>query len=147
MTSSEVLDRLIAVCVDSEKRYQHAAGDVGKQEFEQLLNRQAQARHRDADELQAYRARTNGMASQSGTFGGMVDRLAMDFNVAMSMGDTGVVNWCKQDLKAVIREYEKALSENLPANARAAVAKQLAGNRAALDQLDDVLQAYGGPRS
>lgn len=147
MTSSEVLDRLIAVCVDSEKRYLHAADDVGKQEFEQLLNRQAQARHRDAAELERYRTGTNGASRESGTFAGMVDRIAMDFNVAMSMGDTGVVDWCKQDLKAVIGEYEKALSENLPAEALAAVTRQLAGNRAALVELDDVLRAYGGPRS
>lgn len=147
MSSSEVLERLIAVCIDSEKRYQHAANDVGKQELEQLFNRQAAARKRDADELQLYRERIYGESKESGTFSGMIDRMAMDFNVAMSMGDTGVVDWCKQNGQAVISEYEKALSENLPSDARAIVGKQLKENRAAVDQLEHVLQTYGGPRS
>jgi hypothetical protein len=83
---------------------------------------------------------------ESGSVGGFIDRTAMDLSVVMSKGDTGVVDWCRQDVKDVIAEYEKALSD-FDGTARATLERQLAENRATLVALEKVLLPYGGPRS
>src|SRR6266851_521017 len=147
MTTREILDHLIQVCVDSEKRYRSAANDVGKAKLEQFFNQQADARKRSADALNSERQRLGGNGEESGTLGGLVDRAAMDFSVVMSMGDTGVVDWCREDEEKVIAEYEKALTHNLLPATRMKIENQLAQSRATLASLEKVLNAYGGPRS
>ena len=143
----EILDHLIEVCVDSEKRYRSAANDVGKAKLEQFFNQQADARKRSADALNGERQRLGGNGEESGTLGGLVDRAAMDFSVVMSMGDTGVVDWCREDEEKVIAEYEKALAHDFLPATRKEIEDQLAQSRATLASLEKVLKAYGGPRS
>jgi uncharacterized protein (TIGR02284 family) len=147
MEPIQILDHLIEICVDSESRYRSAAGDVGKADLEQFFNQQAASRKRNADELDLERKRIGGEGDESGTFAGLLDRAAMDFNVIMSMGDTGVVEWCRKDAQSAIDEYEKALAQELPLSARAAVTFQLTQNRSTLASLEKVLRSYGGPRS
>jgi len=146
-STQEILDHLIEVCVDSEKRYRSAANDVGKAKLEQFFDQQANARKRSADELAVERQRLGGNGDESGTLGGLVDRAAMDFSVVMSMGDTGVVDWCREDEEKVIAEYEKALAHNFLPATRKKIEDQLAQSRATLASLEKVLKAYGGPRS
>jgi uncharacterized protein (TIGR02284 family) len=147
VSTDDILDNLIEVCVDSEKRYRSAANDVGKAKLEQFFNQQADARKRSADELAVERKRLGGNGDESGTLGGLVDRAAMDFSVVMSMGDTGVVDWCREDEEKVIAEYEKALEHDLLPATRKKIEDQLAQSRATLASLEKVLKAYGGPRS
>jgi hypothetical protein len=70
----------------------------------------------------------------------------MDLSVVMSKGDTGVVEWCRQDAEEVIAEYEKALRD-VDGTTRATLERQIAENRATLASLEKVLKAYGHPRS
>jgi len=147
VSTQEILDRLIEVCIDSEKRYRSAANDVGKAKLEQFFNQQANARKRSADELAVERQRLGGNGDESGTLGGLVDRAAMDFSVVMSMGDTGVVDWCREDEEKVIAEYEKVLAHDFLPATRKKIEDQLAQSRATLASLEKVLKAYGGPRS
>src|ERR1022692_2951177 len=112
MKPLEILDHLIEICIDSENRYRSAASDVGKANLEQFFNQQAGARKRNADELDVERKRLGGSGDESGTLFGFFDRAAMDFNVVMSMGDTGVVEWCRKDAEAAAKEYRTALAEN-----------------------------------
>ena len=147
MDLAQLLDHLIDVCTDSEKRYHHASLDVGKSNLERFFNGQSAARRRAADQLRIERARLGPDGSQSGTLSGFVDRAAMDFNVAMSMGDTGVVDWCRKDAQTVIDEYRAALAQDLPPNLRKMLERQLGEVRDALASLDHVLEVYGGPRS
>ena len=83
---------------------------------------------------------------ESGSVGGFIDRTAMDLSVVMSKGDTGVVEWCREDAEKVIAEYEKALRD-VDGTTRALLERQLAENRATLASLDKVLKPYGHPRS
>ena len=53
MNPEPILDWLISICVDSQKRYHHAALDVGKEYLARFFNQQAEARKRAADDLQA----------------------------------------------------------------------------------------------
>jgi uncharacterized protein (TIGR02284 family) len=147
MTTAETLDHLVEVCVDSEKRYRSAGNDVGKAKLEQFFNQQADARKRSADELNFERQRLDGNGDESGTWSGLADRAAMDFSVVMSMGDTGVVDWCREDEQKVIEEYEKALTRDFPPATRKTIERQLAQSRTTLANLEKVLEAYGGPRS
>ena len=147
MEPIQILDHLIEICVDSESRYRSAAGDVGKADLEQFFNQQAASRKRNADELDVERKRLGGDGDELGTFAGLFDRTAMDFNVIMSMGDTGVVEWCREDAQSAIDEYVKALAQELPLSARAAVILQLIQHRSMLASLEKVLRSYGGPRS
>ena len=150
MNKLDTLNNLVKICVDSAERYRRAAADVGKEELLQFFKRQEAVRRRHADELNAERQQVGGEAEkpgkESGSVGGLVDRAAMDLNVAMSMGDTGVVDWCRQDAIDVIAEYEKALPD-FTGSTRNLLERQLAENRATLEALEKVLQSYGGPRS
>lgn len=147
MNTAETLHRLISTCVDSEKRYRHAAQDVERASLEQFFNRQADSRRRAADELQAECRRLGIDSDKAGTVGGFLDREALDFSVVMSKGDTGVVEWCREDDEAVIDQYEKALAENPSSELRAAIERQLEQIRAAVVKEEDVLRLFGGPRS
>ena len=150
MTDIETLDNLVKICIDSAERYRRAAADVSKEKLVQFFDRQQAARRRDADELNILRARLGGKGEksgqESGSVGGFIDRTAMDLSVVMSKGDTGVVDWCRQDAEEVITEYEKALPEFIGMT-RSTIERQLAENRASLAALEDVLKPYGHPRS
>ncbi len=151
MAKLETLDNLVKICVDSAERYRRSAADVGKENLVQFFKRQETARRRHADELNLERKRLGGEGEEpgkeSGSVGGFIDRTAMDLSVVMSKGDTGVVDWCRQDIKDVIAEYQKALQEDFPAATHTTLERQLEENRATLAALEKVLQPYGGPRS
>jgi uncharacterized protein (TIGR02284 family) len=148
MSTVETLDHLIEICIDSEKRYQHAANDVGRDDLEGFFNQQAANRKAAADELQAERSRIGGVKEESATFGGLMDRVEMDLSVIMSKGDSGVVEWCREDSEKAAAEYETALSgADLPAALRPILQRQLAAIRATTTELERVLRTYGGPRS
>jgi uncharacterized protein (TIGR02284 family) len=148
MSQVETLNHLIEVCVDSERRYQHAANDVGRDDLESFFKRQSQIRKAAADELQAERSRLGVVKEESGTFGGLLDRAAMDLSVIHSMGDSGVVEWCREDAEKVEAEYLKALGYgDLAAQSRLVIERQLADVRGTIAELERVLRAYGGPRS
>jgi len=97
MNNIETLDSLVKICIDSAERYRRAAADVGKEKLVEFFDRQQAARRRDADELNLERVRIGGdgekAGKESGSVGGFIDRTAMDLSVAMSKGDTGVVEW------------------------------------------------------
>ncbi len=147
MKEIEILDRLINICVDSQKRYEHAASDVGRADLEQFFKRQAEARKRAASELQRQRIALNGEHKGNGSWAGTVDRAAMDFSVVMSMGDSGVVEWCRKDSEDVLAEYRKALAANLSPKVREIVERQRREAETTMATLEEVLREYGGPRS
>ena len=151
MTNLETLDNLIKICVDSAERYRRAAADVSKENLVQFFKRQEAMRRRHADELNLERKRLGGdvekPGKESGSVSGFIDRAEMDLNVVMSMGDTGVVEWCLEDAKEVISEYQKALQQDFPASTRATLERQLSENQATLSALEKILKPYGHPRS
>ena len=151
MTNLETLDNLIKICVDSAERYRRAAADVSKENLVQFFKRQEAIRRRHADELNLERKRLGGdgekPGKESGSVSGFIDRAEMDLNVVMSMGDTGVVEWCREDAKEVIAAYEKVLQPDFPATTRATLERQLSENRATLAALEKILKPYGHPRS
>jgi uncharacterized protein (TIGR02284 family) len=147
MNPDKNLDRLIAVAVDSQKRYHHAALDVDKEYLAKFFNRQSDLRKRHADELQAERNKLGIKKDESGSVAGALDTAAMDFNVVMSMGDTGVVDWCRKDADAAAQEYQHALTENGSPQLRPILERQLGEIRATVASLEQVLREYGGPRS
>ena len=147
MNPVEVLDRLIAASIDSEKRYRHAAKDVGRVSLEAFMNWQADNRKAAADELNEERTSLGGNGHESGTWNGLVDRAALDISVAMSKGDTGVAEWCKEDDQAVVAEYESALQQDLPEHLRRLLERQLGLVKGAVNKLAGVLSVFGEPRS
>lgn len=147
MNPEKTLDRLIAVSVDGQKRYHHAALDVGKEYLGRFFNQQSAIRQRHADELQAERRRLGSDKNESGSVAGALDTAAMDFSVVMSMGDTGVVDWCRKDAESAAKEYQQALRENPSPALRAVIERQLKEILATEASLEQVLREYGGPRS
>jgi uncharacterized protein (TIGR02284 family) len=148
MGQIETLDHLIGVCIDSEKRYRHAASDVGRDDLESFFKKQAEVRKMAGDQLQAERKRLGVDKEESGTFAGFADRIEMDLSVIHSMGDSGVVEWCLEDAKKVEAEFRDALNgTDLPPQSRLIVERELAAVRGTISELERVLRAYGGPRS
>ena len=66
MKAETLLDPLISICVDSQKRYHHAALDVGREYLAWFFNQQAEARRSAADELQAQRKSLGTTQQKSG---------------------------------------------------------------------------------
>jgi uncharacterized protein (TIGR02284 family) len=151
MTKLETLDHLVKICVDSAERYRRAAADVGKEKLVQFFNQLEAERRRHADELNVEREWLGGegekSGKESGSVGGFIDRKAMDLSVVMSMGDTGVINWCREDARSVIAEYEKALEQEFSNMTRGTLERQLAENQDTLAALESALKPYGKPRS
>ena len=147
MNLEKTLDRLISVSLDSAKRYHHGALDVGKEYLTRFFNQQSDIRKRHADELQAERNQLGIKKDESGSVAGALNTAAMDFNVVMSMGDTGVVDWCRKDAEAAAKEYQQALRENPSPQLRGILERQLGEIFAAVASLEQVLRDYGGPRS
>jgi uncharacterized protein (TIGR02284 family) len=147
MKEMEALDKLINICVDSQKRYEHAADDVGRQDLEMFFRRQAKSRMLAAEQLRMERALLTKDSNGNGTWAGTVDRAAMDFSVVMSMGDSGVVEWCRKDSEEVLREYDQALAASLPPKIQEIVKSQRAEAERTIEALEAVLREYGGPRS
>jgi uncharacterized protein (TIGR02284 family) len=147
MNLVEILDSLISISVDGAKRYHSAALNVSRSDLENLFNHQAEERKRAADELSRQRESLGIADGESGTWRGIADRAALDASVALSKGDSGVVDWCRKDDEAVAGEYQHALDEDLPPSLRGIIEQQLAEIRAAIGKLDKILMSYGGPRS
>jgi uncharacterized protein (TIGR02284 family) len=147
MKELEALDKLINICVDSQKRYEHAAGDVGRQDLEKFFLQQAKTRMLAAEQLRMERAQFTKDSNGNGTWAGTVDRAAMDFSVVMSMGDTGVVEWCRKDSEEVLREYDQTLAGPLPPKLQEMVKRQRAEAERTIETLEEVLREFGGPRS
>ena len=147
MNPHKDLDVLATVAMDSSKRYHHAALDVGKEYLARFFNQQSAIRKRHADELQAARTRLGSLKDESGSVAGTLDTAAMDFSVVMSMGDTGVVDWCRKDAESAAEKYQKALADELPPEVAAIVRRQLGEIRSTVASLEEVLREYGGPRS
>lgn len=147
MKVAEILDRLTAISIDGRKRYEHAARDVERASLEAYFEWQAYNRKTAADELAGERRRLYGDAKEHGTIRGFVDREALDIAVIMSKGDTGVVEWCREDDAKVIAEYEKALAEDLPDDVRLMLERQLERVRSAIGNLEKVISMFGRPRS
>jgi uncharacterized protein (TIGR02284 family) len=141
------LDRLISVAMDSHQRYHHAALDVGKEYLVRFFNQQSAIRQRHADELELERLKLGSKKRESGSVGGTLDTAAMDLSVVMSMGDTGVVNWCRKDAEAAAREYQQELAQNPSAPLRAILERQMGEIIATEASLEEILREYGGPRS
>ena len=147
MNPETIFDSLISICIDSQKRYHHAALDVGKEYLARFFNQESEARGRNADELQVQRARLGSTEQKSGSVGGLIDRTAMDFSVVMSMGDTGVIEWCRKDAEIAGAAYEKAIAENLSPEIHSLFERHLGEIRKTVVSLEGVLREYGGPRS
>ena len=85
--------------------------------------------------------------NRGATLAGLADRTAPDFSVVMSKGDTGVIEWCREDDEQVIAEYMKALAEKLPERVRLMLERQLDQVRSAVGELEATLRVFGKPRS
>ena len=96
--------------------------------------------------MQAQRARLGSAEQKSGSVAGLIDRTIMDFNVVMSMADTGVVEWCRKDAEAADAEYEKAIAEDPSPEIRSILERQLAEIRKTVVSLEGVLREDGSPR-
>ena len=147
MNIVDTLDRLIAVSNDSEKRYRHAAKDVERTNLEKFFQWQARNRKAAADDLNAERMKIKNGANRHGTLTGLADRTALDFSVVMSKGDTGIIEWCREDDEQVIAEYQEALTEKLPEQVRVMLERQLEQVRSAVGKLEATLSVFGKPRS
>src|SRR5579864_9156681 len=101
----QTLDRLISVAVDSENRYRHANLDSSRERVARFFAAKADARKKMVDELEAERESLGIHKREHGTLGGVLKRIEMEINVQMSMGDTGIVEWCRKEADDVIDEY------------------------------------------
>jgi uncharacterized protein (TIGR02284 family) len=145
MEAAECLDHLISECIDSEKRNSNAANHVEREELVRYFTDQSALRQRMIAELTALRTRLYGPAKETGSISALIDRLTLDFDTTMSMGDTGVVQWCRGEAEKLEEEYRKALAlDGLPPAVVPVLERQMQQVRSTVETLQKVLEPYGG---
>lgn len=145
--SEETLNGLVQLCIDAQKRYRTAADQASTHELEVFLRAQSEQCQAAAVDLQSAIFKMGAEPENSGTLKGDIERIGIDASVAMSMGDSGLVNWCREEGEKLNRRYQQALLDDLPPVSRSIVAKQAATLRESIEELNRILAAYGGPRS
>jgi uncharacterized protein (TIGR02284 family) len=122
------LKKLFEVCHDGESAYHIAVHGVKAEGPKALLQGHAQRLAQYAAELQAEVERLGSHAIKSGTVGGALHQGWAALKSAVTGGDDkALLAECARAEDAAGKEYEEALGQDLPADVRALVQRQLAG--------------------
>jgi uncharacterized protein (TIGR02284 family) len=141
----EYLNDLIETCKDGEQGFRKAAEEVGEEgdaELRTLFNLYAQQRARFAAELQEEVRRRGGDPAKSGHVSAVFHRGWMELKSAVTgKSEAAIIAECERGEDAALRNYERVLKENLPADLAAIVEAQYAEIRLAHDRIRSLERA------
>jgi uncharacterized protein (TIGR02284 family) len=121
-----VLKPLIAACKDSENGYRAAKEHVADKKLKDVFEAEARQRGQFANELQAEVRRLGDPSEKKGTFAGAVHRGWIGLKSAFKGDARAVLAECERGERSTVTRYEEALAQEMPAEVRALVEKQLA---------------------
>ncbi len=130
------LNDLIETSKDGEYGFRTCAERASAPDLKQIFNKRAASCSTAASELQALVRQLGGKAEDSGSVSGTMHRGWVSVRDAVSgHSDQSVLDECERGEDAALARYRKALKENLPANVKTVVEKQMAGVQANHDEV------------
>ena len=120
------LNNLIETCKDGEQGFRTAADGVKKSDLKTLFLTYSQQRAQFAGELQNEVLRLGGDPEKTGSVAATLHRGWLDIKSAVTGEDEGaIIRECERGEDSAVRNYEDALKEDLPANIRSIIERQL----------------------
>jgi uncharacterized protein (TIGR02284 family) len=136
------LNSLIETCKDGRQGFQTAAGGVKGAELKTLFNTYAQQREQFSAELEAEVRRLGGDPQQTGSVAASLHRGWINIKAAVTGEDEhAVITECERGEDSAIRNYMGVLQDELPADVRTIIERQLRQVKEAHDQLRELERA------
>ena len=144
-TVISTLNNLIETCKDGQQGFQAAAEGVKNGELKMLFHTYSQQRAAFAVELQGEVRRLGGDPEQTGSLAATVHRGWINIKSAVTGEDeAAVISECERGEDSAVKNYQDALNdEQLPADLRAIVERQLTQVREAHDRIRALEKATG----
>src|SRR5204863_4598755 len=132
-----VIDDLIQTLKDGQEGFKQAADGVKAPQLKSLFNEYSSQRSQFATELQS-QARSLGRSQpeESGSTAGALHRTWINLKSAVTSGDDhAILAECERGEDSAVKEYEKALKDNLSPSLRDIVARQYSEVKSAHDRI------------
>ena len=115
---------LIQTCKDGETGYAHAAGVATHPELKAYFSEQSMERARFGQQLRAEAERLGDKPEASGSVSAVLHRVWFETKATIGLGDQSILNSVEQGEDRAKKDYEKALSRQLPNDLRAIIQHQ-----------------------
>ena len=118
------LNGLIETCRDGQKGFAEAAENITHPDIQEYCLEQSRSRARFVGELQQEVQGLGGDPENTGSTAGAMHRAWINLKSTLGGGDHMIVAACEDGEDSAIREYEKALKNDLPNNVRETLESQ-----------------------
>jgi len=130
---TSTLNGLIEINRDGQKGFTDAADHIQNPELKTFFLEQSRNRARFIGELQQEVRGLGGDPENSGSTLGSLHRAWLDLKSTLGGGDHAILAACESGEDAAVKEYEKALGKELPANLRTLLGQQYGSVKQAHD--------------
>jgi uncharacterized protein (TIGR02284 family) len=120
----DLIKDLIQNCKDGETGYLHAAGVATDPQLKEYFSEQSLERARFGQKLRAEAERLGEKPEASGSVSAALHRVWFETKATIGLGDQSILNSVEQGEDRAKRDYEKALSSQLPSDLRAIIQRQ-----------------------
>jgi uncharacterized protein (TIGR02284 family) len=120
----DLLKELIQTCKNGETGYVHAAGVATDPQLKAYFTEQSLERARFGQELRTEAERLGDKPEASGSVSAVLHRVWFETKATIGMGDQSILNSVEQGEDRAKKDYEKALSSQLPSDLRAIIQRQ-----------------------
>jgi uncharacterized protein (TIGR02284 family) len=119
------LNDLIETCRDGEQGFRDAAEHIQRQDLRSIFNEYSKQRSQFAAELQSLVSRIGGDPQNSGSVAGSLHRGWVNLKSAITgRDDHSILAECERGEDSAVRNYQDALSHDLPSDVRSGVEEQ-----------------------
>jgi uncharacterized protein (TIGR02284 family) len=141
----DLLKDLIETCKDGETGYVHAAGVATDPQLKAYFTEQSLERARFGKELRAEAERLGDKPDASGSVSAVLHRVWFETKATVGLGDQSILNSVEQGEDRAKKDYEKALSSQLPDDLRAIIQRQADSVIKAHDYVRDMRDGLAQP--
>src|SRR5579864_1423227 len=120
----DLLKELVQTCKDGETGYAHAAGVATDPQLKAYFSEQSLERARFGQELRIEAERLGDKPEASGTVSAVLHRVWFETKATIGLGDQSILNSVEQGEDRAKKDYETALSGQLPNDLRAIIQRQ-----------------------
>lgn len=133
------LNNLIETCKDGQQGFKDAAEGVDNSQLKTVFYDYSQQRARFAGELQDAVRNLGGEPEDSASFSGSIHRGWINIKSAVTGSDeTAILNECERGEDVAVKEYQKALDQDLPENIAEVVRRQYGEIQEAHDRIKNL---------
>lgn len=139
----DTLNELIQTCEDGARGFRVCADDADDLQLKTFFANRARGCTEAAEELQDLVRAYGGEPATGGGWSGALHRRWIDVRaLASGRGDQAVLDECERGEEVALLAYRRAAGQDLPAEVRAVVERQLHGVQHNHDQVHRLREAY-----